>query len=77
MPLLEKAYSRILNCDFIIGNPETPFAEENFGYTNERYCFNTPESALKLLKKIGFDLMTFAKADIEYAKENSDDLYNI
>ncbi len=50
----------ILNGEFLTGNPETPYAGEAFGYTKERWSFNTPTEALQMLSKNGFDLLTFA-----------------
>mgnify|MGYP000887682816 FL=1 len=59
-PLLFPLWHRLPNTDFLVGNVETPFAGEESGYTNERWCFNTPDAALIALKKIGFDLLTLA-----------------
>lgn len=58
--MLLPSFPRLLNADFLITSPETPFAGKEFGYTNERYCFNTPVEALEDLKKNGFDLVTLA-----------------
>ncbi len=50
----------ILNCDFLTGNPETPYAGEALEYTKERWAFNSPDEALGALAKNGVDLLTFA-----------------
>ena len=55
-----KIKDELKNCDFLIGNLETPVAGEELGYTKERYRFNSPESYLKALKECGFDLLTLA-----------------
>lgn len=57
------ANETLLDTDFLVGNPETVFSAED-SFTNERYCFNTPPQALTALKKIGFDLLTFANNHI-------------
>ena len=51
---------KLKNCDYLVGNLETPIAGEEMKYTHERYCFNTPESYLDALKDCGFDLLTLA-----------------
>ena len=48
------------NCDYLVGNLETPIAGESLRYTHERYCFNTPEGLLDALKESGFDMLTLA-----------------
>ncbi len=58
--LLLPAFSDILDCDFLTGNPETPYSGKELLYTHERWCFNTPEEGLFTLKKNGFDMLTFA-----------------
>ncbi len=50
----------ILNCDFLTGNPETPYAGESLRHTKERWAFNSPNEALDALVKNGVDLLTFA-----------------
>lgn len=57
------ASETLLDTDFLVGNAETVFSAED-EFTHERYCFNTPPIALKALKKIGFDLLTFANNHI-------------
>lgn len=52
--------NKLSNCDYLVGNLETPIAGEELGYTNERYCFNTPEGLLDALKKCGFNMLTLA-----------------
>ncbi len=58
--ILMNGFSSLLDCDYLVANTETPFAGEGFGYTNERYQFNTPTKALKNLKHSGVDLLTMA-----------------
>ncbi len=58
--MFEPALAALNNCDYLIINPETCFSGEKFGYTNARYCFNTPIKALYDLKSIGTDLVTLA-----------------
>lgn len=48
------------DCDYLVGNLETPVAGEEMLYTHERYCFNTPEGILDALGDAGFDLLTLA-----------------
>lgn len=52
--------SALADSDYLVGNLETPVAGEEFGLTNEMYCFNTPESYLASLKKYGFRLLALA-----------------
>ena len=61
-PFLD-ALPTLLDTDFLIGNPETVFSASDTP-THERYCFNTPVTALEALKKSGFDLLTFANNHI-------------
>ena len=51
-----KRANKLKNCDYLIGNLETPAAGEELLYTHERYCFNTPHALLDALKKSGFDI---------------------
>ena len=48
------------DCDYLVGNLETPVAGEEMLYTHERYCFNTPEGILDALHGAGFNLLTLA-----------------
>lgn len=52
--------SGLNTCDYLVGNPESPFAGEEMKYTWERYCFNTPTAFLHAMKKAGFDLVSMA-----------------
>jgi len=52
--------TKLKDCDYLIGNLETPIAGEELQYTYERYRFNTPESYLDALKDCGFDLLALA-----------------
>ena len=58
-PLFEKA-TKLKNCDYLIGNLETPIAGEELKYTYERYRFNTPIEFLDAIKDCGFDMLTLA-----------------
>ena len=51
---------KLKNCDYLVGNLETPVAGEEMRYTFERYCFNTPVGFIKAMKKVGFDMITLA-----------------
>ena len=51
---------KLKDCDYLVGNLETPVAGKEMEYTKERYRFNTPESYLAALKGCGFDLVTLA-----------------
>ena len=58
--LFENLKKELRNTDYLVGNLETPIAGKKLGYTNELYCFNTPEEFLKTLKKYNFKLLTTA-----------------
>jgi len=51
---------KLKDCDYLVGNLETPVAGETLGYTHERYSFNTPEGILAALKQSGFHMLTLA-----------------
>lgn len=51
---------KLLESDCLVGNLETPIAGKLRFYTNELYCFNTPDSFLKTLANCGFDILTTA-----------------
>lgn len=55
-----KAEKELSDCDYLVGNLETPIAGKELGYTKERYCFNTPERYPAVLKKYGFNLLSLA-----------------
>lgn len=46
--------------DIIVGNLETPIAGKDLGYTDHKWCFNTPENLLDALKDSGFNILTTA-----------------
>lgn len=52
--------TKLKNCDYLVGNLETPVAGEELLYTHERYCFNTPDGILKALNDAGFDMLALA-----------------
>ena len=51
---------KLKDCDYLVGNLESPIAGAEMLYTHERYCFNTPEGYAEALKRAGFDLITLA-----------------
>ncbi len=62
-PTYDMLFSRagkLKNCDYLVGNLESPIAGAEMLYTHERYCFNTPEGYVEALKRAGFDLITLA-----------------
>ena len=59
-PMLEKCDTLFKNTDYLVGNLETPIAGGELGFTNERYCFNTPNEFLDMLKNAGFNLLSLA-----------------
>lgn len=59
-PLFKDIVSILSDSDYLVGNLESPVAGEEAGYTEERYCFNTPEEMLIALKEAGFDLISLA-----------------
>ena len=38
---------KLSECDYLVGNLETPIAGEKLKYTHDRYCFNSPENFLR------------------------------
>ncbi len=57
---LFKNATKLKNCDYLVGNLETPVAGKELEYTYERFCFNTPESFLDAIKDCGFDMLCLA-----------------
>ena len=57
---LFREIERPSDCDFLVGNLETPVAGKELLYTHELYCFNTPDSFVGTLKNFGFDLVSLA-----------------
>jgi len=55
-----KRANKLKNCDWLVGNLETPIANEELKYTFERYCFNSPVSFIEAMKRCGFNLLTLA-----------------
>ncbi|MCI8387617.1 MAG: CapA family protein [Clostridiales bacterium] len=58
-PAFEKITAE-LNADLLVGNLETPIAGEELKFTQERYCFNSPNEFAEMLKQRGFDLVCLA-----------------
>lgn len=58
-PVLAHA-KKLADCDYLVGNLETPIAGETLRYTHDRYCFNSPAAYLTALKEGGFDLFSLA-----------------
>lgn len=59
-PVFERTRSLLSNCGFLVGNLETPIAGPEFGFTFQRYQFNTPIELLYALKNCGFSLLSLA-----------------
>lgn len=57
---LQNIKSEFSDSDYIVGNLETPVADEMLGYTNEPYCFNTPTEIIQNLKECGVNMVTTA-----------------
>ena len=57
--MLEEIRGYLQQSDYVIGNLETPISKIA-GYTNDLYCFNTPEEFLKSLKDANFNLLITA-----------------
>lgn len=51
---------KLKDCDYLVGNLESPIAGAEMLYTHERYCFNTPEGYAEALRRAGFDMITLA-----------------
>lgn len=52
-----RSIEKFVKSDFIIANLESPIAGEQYGYTDEPYCFNSPIELVKTLKKVGVDMV--------------------
>lgn len=52
-----KSIEKFANSDYIVANLETPIAGEQFGYTDQPYCFNSPIELAETLKKVGVDMV--------------------
>lgn len=50
--------------DLVIGNLETPLAGEASGYSNETFCFNTPDAFVEALSDAGIDFVSIANNHI-------------
>lgn len=59
-PVLAAIRDRLADCDYLVGNLETPVAGAALGYTDRLYQFNTPFSLLEMLKSYGFHLLSTA-----------------
>ena len=51
---------KLSDCDYLVGNLETPIAGEELKYTHERYCFNSPTNFLAAVRSAGFELLALA-----------------
>ncbi len=58
--LFQRIIPHLNKADYLVGNLESPFAGEKFGYTHELYCFNSPEELAYEIKNAGFDLVSTA-----------------
>lgn len=58
--VFENIKPAFLESDFVVGNLETPLAEEDLKYTNHKWSFNTPIEFALAVKRVGFDLVSTA-----------------
>ena len=59
-PVFAKAMDTLADCDFLVGNLETPLAGPEQRYSYERYSFNTPDAFAYALKEAGFHALSTA-----------------
>lgn len=59
-PVFAPVQKRLAECDYLIGNLETPVAGEKLGYSDRLYQFNTPDAFLDMIRDSGFDLLSTA-----------------
>lgn len=59
-PVFARVKPLLRDCDYLVGNLETPVAGRALGYTDRLYCFNTPEAFLDAIADAGFDLVSTA-----------------
>lgn len=60
IPLFNGLKEIVKDCDYLVMNLETPIAGEEYGYTNEKYRFNTPDEYLDATSALGVDLYCLA-----------------
>lgn len=60
----EPVYNLFDDSDLVVGNLETVLAGRNEGYTDHIYSFNSPDSLVEELKKMGIDVVTLANNHI-------------
>lgn len=58
--ILENVKGYLSDCDYLVGNLETPIAGKEMLYTNHIWSFNTPKQYVEALKNNGFNLLTTA-----------------
>lgn len=58
--ILENVRDSLNDCDYLVGNLETPIAGKELVYTNHIWSFNTPKEYVTALKNNGFNLLTTA-----------------
>ena len=58
--IFKPAETLLADCDYLVGNLETPLAGEKMEYSNARYSFNTPDAFAQALKNVGFHLVSTA-----------------
>ena len=58
--IFEPAEDLLTDCDYLVGNLETPLAGEKLEYSNALYSFNTPDAFAQTLKDVGFHLVSTA-----------------
>ncbi|MEA5015595.1 MAG: CapA family protein [Candidatus Limiplasma sp.] len=59
-PVFAPIKTLLRDCDYLVGNLETPIAGETLGYSDRLYQFNTPVAFLDALKDAGFQLLSTA-----------------
>ena len=59
-PVLRDIRHHLADCDYLVGNLETPFAGKEMGYSDRLYQFNTPDEFLTMLKDSGFHMFSTA-----------------
>ena len=58
--VFERVKPLLSDCDYCVGNLETPLAGEKAGYSGKLYSFNTPDEFAGTLRSAGFDMLATA-----------------
>ena len=59
-PIFRNITDNLRDCDYLVGNLETPIAGVELGFTNERFQFNSPTEFAVTVRDAGFDLVCLA-----------------